>query len=75
MNVIDRTFPAMSAIVRPFFRIVSATGSSSVSPVYAADLLGGCVGSLLAGVVLIPLLGLPATALAAAVAIACALLL
>ena len=46
-----------------------------VSPVYAADLLGGCVGSLLAGVVLIPLLGLPATALAAAVTIAGALLL
>jgi len=41
-----------------------------VSPVYAADLLGGCVGSLLAALVLIPFLGLPATAFAAAVAIA-----
>jgi len=46
-----------------------------VSPVYASDLLGGCVGSLLAGVVLIPLLGLPGTALAAAVTIAYALFL
>jgi len=46
-----------------------------VSPVYAADLLGGCVGSLLAGVVLIPLLGLSGTALAAAFTIAGALLL
>jgi spermidine synthase len=34
-----------------------------VSPLYSADLVGGCVGSLAAGLVLIPLLGLPASAL------------
>lgn len=44
-----------------------------VAPVYAADLLGGAAGSLLAGLVLIPILGLPGTAVAAAVAIAVAL--
>jgi spermidine synthase len=36
-----------------------------VSPLYGADLLGGAVGSLLAGLVLVPVLGLPATALMA----------
>jgi spermidine synthase len=42
-----------------------------LGPVYAADLLGGGAGSLLAGLVTIPMLGLPATAaLAALVAIA-----
>lgn len=46
-----------------------------VAPVYAADLLGGCVGSLGAGFVLIPFLGLPAAAAAAAVVIAGAWLL
>lgn len=34
-----------------------------ISPLYAADLLGGCLGSLLAGLFLIPLLGLDATTL------------
>lgn len=33
----------------------------AVSPLYAADLAGGCLGSLLASLVLIPLFGLPAT--------------
>ncbi|HVP14855.1 MAG TPA: hypothetical protein VMS88_04890, partial [Terriglobales bacterium] len=33
-----------------------------LGPVYAADLLGGCAGSLLAGILAIPMLGLPATA-------------
>ena len=37
-----------------------------LGPVYAADLLGGCAGSLVAGLVTIPMLGLPATALLAA---------
>lgn len=45
-----------------------------VAPVYAADVLGGCAGSLLAGLVLIPFAGLPGTAVAAAVVIAAALL-
>jgi len=34
-----------------------------VSPLYSADLVGGCVGSLAAGLFLVPLLGLPASAL------------
>ena len=34
-----------------------------VSPLYSADLVGGSAGSLAAGLVLIPLLGLPASAL------------
>jgi len=33
----------------------------AVSPLYAADLAGGCLGSILASLVLIPLFGLPAT--------------
>ena len=38
----------------------------AVAPLYAADLLGGCAGSLLGSLLLIPFLGLPATALAVA---------
>jgi hypothetical protein len=34
----------------------------AVSPLYAADLLGGCLGSFLAGLLLLPLLGAGATA-------------
>jgi spermidine synthase len=45
-------------------------GGAVIGPTYAADLLGGCVGSLAAGLVAIPMLGLPATAaLAAALAL------
>ncbi len=51
-------------------------GGTVIGPVYAADLLGGCAGSLVAGLVAIPMLGLPATAaLAAAVALAALLVL
>jgi spermidine synthase len=50
-------------------------GRSVIGPVYAADLLGGGAGSLLAGLVAIPLLGLPATAVLAAVVALVALLL
>ena len=50
-------------------------GGAVIGPVYAADLLGGCAGSLVAGLVAIPMLGLPATAaLAAALALATLLL-
>jgi spermidine synthase len=38
-----------------------------VSPLYAADLLGGCLGSFLAGLLLLPLLGAEATSLGMAV--------
>jgi spermidine synthase len=46
-----------------------------VSPLYAADLLGGCVGSIAASLVLVPLLGLPLTAEWAAALMAVAVLL
>ena len=50
-------------------------GGAVIGPVYAADLLGGCAGALVAGLVAIPMLGLPATAaLAAALALATLLL-
>jgi spermidine synthase len=49
---------------------------AAVSPLYAADVLGGCIGSLVATLVLVPLLGLPASALLMALlALACLLLL
>jgi spermidine synthase len=44
-------------------------------PLYAYDLIGGCAGSLVAGLAVIPMLGLPATAMIAALAGACALIL
>jgi spermidine synthase len=48
---------------------------AAVGPVYAADLAGGCAGSLIAGLVTIPMLGLSATSgLAAVVAVAALLL-
>jgi spermidine synthase len=49
----------------------SSAPAAALAPVYAADLLGGAVGSLLAAVWLAPLLGLTGTALVAA---GCALL-
>lgn len=50
-------------------------GGAVIGPVYAADLLGGCAGALVAGLVAIPMLGLPATAaLAAALALVALLL-
>jgi predicted membrane-bound spermidine synthase len=46
-----------------------------VSPLYAADLVGGCAGSLAASLVLIPLLGMTGAGLAAALCALAALLL
>ncbi len=46
-----------------------------VSPLYASDLLGGCVGSLLASLLLIPLVGLPGTAVLMAIVATLGLLL
>jgi hypothetical protein len=48
---------------------------SVVSPLYSSDLLGGCVGSLLASLLLIPLAGLSGTAFLMAIVAALALLL
>ncbi|TNF79767.1 MAG: hypothetical protein EP299_02915 [Acidobacteria bacterium] len=47
----------------------------AVSPLYAADLLGGCLGALLASLVLIPTFGLASSALLMALAALLALLL
>lgn len=41
-------------------------GGAVIGPVYAADLLGGCAGAMVAGLIAIPMLGLPATAALAA---------
>ncbi len=46
-----------------------------IAPLYAADLLGGCLGSILGGLVLIPLFGLDGTALGMALLAALAVLL
>ena len=48
---------------------------SVISPLYAADLLGGCVGSLVASLILVPLAGLTGTALVMAIIAMLALLL
>jgi predicted membrane-bound spermidine synthase len=33
-----------------------------ISPLYSADLIGGCIGSILGSLILIPLMGMNATA-------------
>jgi spermidine synthase len=57
---------AAGALVSGLFAWVSLQGRSNqeglVSPLYAADLLGGCAGSLLASLILIPLAGLAVSA-------------
>jgi hypothetical protein len=53
----------------------TSDGGGVIGPVYAADLLGGCAGSLVAGLAAIPMLGLPATAALAAALSLLALLL
>ena len=57
---------ATGALVAALFAYVSlhrsADQSSLVSPLYAADLVGGCAGSLLGSLVLIPLAGLALSA-------------
>ena len=47
-----------------------------VSPLYAADLIGGCAGSLLAGLILIPFFGIElSTIFVATVSVVCLLLI
>ncbi len=46
----------------------AAGGGARVGPLYAADLAGGCAGALVAGLLLIPMLGLDATAAAGGIA-------
>ena len=54
-------------LVAAFFAYVSLTAvtdqKSVVSPLYAADLLGGCVGSIIASLILIPFFGMDQTAM------------
>lgn len=52
------------------------SGADAVAPLYAADLLGGCIGSLAAGLVLIPFAGLDTAAvwIVLAIALSCLLL-
>jgi len=47
----------------------------AVSPLYAADLIGGCIGSLLGSLIFIPVLGMDITTLAMLALAACSLLL
>ena len=49
--------------------------TSLISPLYAADLVGGSIGSILATLVLVPLAGLDATAQWMAILLAMSLLL
>ncbi len=48
---------------------------AAIAPLYAADLLGGCAGSLLGSLFLLPVLGLPASAAVAAAVFGAGLLL
>ncbi len=70
---------AAGASTAALFGMASVTGQPDAARVagslYAVDLLGGCVGITLASAVLIPLVGMSATSIAAAVVAAGALLL
>jgi len=70
---------ASGGLVSGIFGYASRAGAAdqgrAAAPVYAADLLGGCLGSVLAGLVLIPLFGAGATAAGTAVVAAAALVL
>lgn len=70
---------ASGALVAGVFGYASRAGvpdqGRAASSVYAADLLGGCAGSVLAGLVFIPLLGAGTTAAGTAVLAAAALVL
>ncbi len=65
----------VSAVFGYASRLGAAEQNGAAAPVYAADLLGGCVGSVLAGLVLIPLFGAGATAAGTAALAAAALVL
>ena len=65
----------VSAIFGYASRLGAAEPGSAAAPVYAADLLGGCLGSVLAGLLLIPLFGAGATAAGTAAVAAAALIL
>ena len=56
-----------AAVFAAAARTIPGEDNPAVGPVYAADLAGGCAGAWLGGLLLVPLLGLPTTALAIAV--------
>ncbi len=70
---------ASGALVAGLFGYASRFGEAdqgkAAAPVYAADLLGGCLGSVAAGLVLVPLFGAGATAAGTAVVAAAAAIL
>ncbi len=75
LPVVAALLAAAGALVAAAFAVAVLRGApdagAGTGPVYAADLAGGCLASVAAGLVAIPMLGLPATAaLAAAVALA-----
>jgi spermidine synthase len=51
---------------RPARPRLVAPAASVASTTYAADLLGGCLGALMGGVILVPLLGVPQSCIAVA---------
>jgi hypothetical protein len=57
---------AAGYLVAGFFAYASLRGvpeqEKVISPLYAADLLGGCIGSVTASLILVPLLGMDMTA-------------
>ncbi len=57
---------AAGYLVAGFFAYASLRGvpeqEKVISPLYAADLLGGCIGSVTASLILVPLLGMDLTA-------------
>ncbi len=70
---------ASGALVSAIFGYASRFGGTdpgdAAAPVYAADLLGGCLASVVAGLVLVPLFGAGATAAGTAAVAAAALVL
>ncbi len=70
---------AAGALVAGIFgcasRLGARDGREAVAPVYAADMLGGCLGSVLAGLFLVPMLGAGTTAAGTAAVAAAALIL
>ncbi len=56
-----------AAVFAAAARTIPGEDNPAVGPIYAADLAGGCAGARLGGLLLVPLLGLPTTALAIAV--------
>jgi spermidine synthase len=73
------TLLACGFLVAALFAYASLAGRpdqrAAISPLYASDLLGGCLGSLVAGLLLVPAAGLAGSALWVALVAALALLL